>query len=94
MYRIREHLREERLGDETMVFDSVTDQVHVLNETSAMIWEGLRDGLDVPGIEGRLRERYDLSSVPDPGEMIREAIRTMESKGLLDADPDRAADGA
>ena len=82
-YRPRPHLREERLGDEIMVFDEETDQVHVLNEASAAIWDALKGGLDVPGIERSLRERYDLGAHPDPAAMIRESLRSMAGKGLL-----------
>lgn len=82
-YCPRPHLREERLGEEIMVFDAETDQVHVLNEASAAIWEGLKAGLDVPEIEQRLRERYDLAAHADPAAMIRESLLAMAAKGLL-----------
>lgn len=83
-YRPRPHLREERLGVEIMVFDVETDEVHVLNEAAAAIWEGVKAGLDVPGIESLLRERYDLGGYADPAAMIRESLRSMAGKGLLD----------
>ena len=90
--RPRPHLREERLGEEIMVFDRETDQVHVLNEASAAIWDALKAGLDPQGIERRLRERYDLGAFPDPARMIREALGAMAEKGLLDPAGDRGED--
>ena len=83
IYRARPGLREERLGDEIMIFDAETDQVHVLNEGSAAIWEAAVSGLDVAGIERRLLERYDLSAHPDPAAMIRESLESLAGKGLL-----------
>lgn len=76
----------QRLGDELMVFDQVRDEVHVLNETSAAIWEGVRDGLDIDKIALRLGERYDLGAVPDPRGLVIAALEQLAGKGILECD--------
>jgi hypothetical protein len=86
-FRVKEGVPVQRLGAELMVFDAGRDEVHVLNETSAAIWEGVRDGLDVAAIEALLRGRYDLAAVPDPGRMIRAAIAELAAKGILEPVP-------
>ena len=85
-FRVRDGLPVQHLGDELMVFDPVRDEVHVLNETSAAIWEGVRDGLDIETIAKRLGERFDLSSIPDPRGLILAALDEMAGKGILERD--------
>ena len=41
--QIREDIVVSKVGQEMMLFDPKTDQVHVLNETAAVIWE-MTDG--------------------------------------------------
>jgi len=83
-FRVRDGLPVQRLGDELMVFDPVRDEVHVLNETSAAIWEGVQDGLDIETIAKRLGERFDLSCIPDPRGLILAALEEMAGKGILE----------
>ena len=83
-FRVRDGLPVQRLGDELMVFDPVRDEVHVLNETSAAIWEGVRDGFDIETIASRLGERYDLDTIPDPRGLILAALEEMAGKGILE----------
>ena len=85
-FRVRDGLPVQRLGDELMVFDPVRDEVHVLNETSAAIWEGVRDGFDIETIASRLGERYDLDTIPDPRGLILAALEEMAGKGILERD--------
>lgn len=91
-FRVKDGLPVQRLGDELMVFDAGRDEVHVLNETSAAIWEGVRDGLDVEKIASRLGGRYDLGAIPDTRGLILAALEEMAGKGILELDDPGAAD--
>jgi len=82
-FRVKDDLNVQRLGAEIMVFDQVRDEVHVLNETSAAIWEGVREGLDAGAIEQRLRQIYNLEATLDVGGVIRTALEVMAGKGIL-----------
>ena len=93
-FRVRNGLPVQRLGDELMVFDPAQDEVHVLNETSAAIWEGVQDGLDVVRIASRLGERYDLGGIPDPRGLILAALEEMAGKGILERGEPGAAGSA
>jgi len=89
-YRVNVRLPFQRLDDQLMIFNPESDEVHVLNVTMAAIWEGVRDGLQIDGIERRLRERYDLDDIPDAGGMILAAILELVTRGCLEpATPDR-----
>ena len=93
-FRVRDGLPVQRLGDELMVFDPVRDEVHVLNETSAAIWEGVQAGLDVGRIVSRLGERYDLCGISDPPGFILAALEEMAGKGILERGEPGAAGSA
>lgn len=93
-FQVNESLPVQRLGDELMVFDTVRDEVHVLNESSAAIWEGVREGLDIEMIAVRLGERYDLGAIPDARGLILAALEEMARKGILEPDAPGAADSA
>lgn len=82
-FLVREGLPVQQLGDELMVFDAVRDEVHVLNETSTAIWEGVREGLDFEKIAQRLGERYDLGDIPDPPSLVLAALEDLAEKGIL-----------
>lgn len=93
-FRVREVLVTQRLGDEYLIVDLELDEVHVVNESAAVIWEGVRDGLDAVQIEARLRERYDFDAAADPAAMIRGALAALLGKGMLertDAPPSAAS---
>jgi len=55
-------------------------------KTSAAIWEGVQDGLDLEKIAGRLGERYDLGGIPDPRALILATLEELAGKGILERD--------
>lgn len=82
-FAVKASLPVQRLGAEMMVFDTVRDEVHVLNETSAAIWEGVREGLGFEKIAQRLAERYDLGGIADPPGLVLAALEELAEKGIL-----------
>ena len=83
MYRKSATLREQVAGDELMIADSRTDQVHVLNGTSAAIWRLLEESMDPAVLETRLRGRFKVPPGYDLAGLVRRALQQFVDKELL-----------
>ena len=71
------------IGGETMLINS--DDIHVLNETAAVIW-GWCDGAHPPvEREAALREEYAIPADRDVTADIAQTLAHFRAKGLLDA---------
>ena len=51
----------ERLGDELLVLDKESEQIHRLNQTAAMIWEGLAAGRHPEEITAEFMQKFDTA---------------------------------
>lgn len=71
------------MQDELMLVDEVADKVHVLNATSACIWQALGESSDEAVIAARLRERFKLPADQDVSPVIRKALGQLREKGLV-----------
>ena len=73
-----------KLGEEAMLYDPSSENVHVLNATSLFIWN-LLDGLTAPvQIEKKMREAFSVSENTDIlGDVIR-TINEFDQKDLLE----------
>ena len=48
------------IGDETVVVGIESNEVHVLNEVGAFLWQNLEHGADTNTLLSRLRETYEV----------------------------------
>jgi PqqD family protein of HPr-rel-A system len=83
-YRIRSELPHQRLGEELMVFDHEADRVHVLNGTSAVVWECLSRGEDLEGVAEGLRAAFRVGDGQDVSLVVEAAVEQLRERGLLE----------
>ena len=58
-YRFRPDIAWRRIGDESVVLDLKTSAYFTLNETAALLWEALGEGLTPEKAVARLCEEFD-----------------------------------
>ena len=88
-YRCKEHVDLAEMDGEWVLFNAETCQVTKLNELGGLIWNGLRDNLDVEGIVDRIREEYDVDRETAANDCLR-FIRQLQEIGLLEVRPSGA----
>jgi hypothetical protein len=67
------------IGDEFLILDTVTDQVHQLNRTAAFVWHHLQEPREPEQISEALAQQYEISAecaLQDVTEMILQ-LRTL-----------------
>ena len=82
-YQIRSELPQQRLGEELMVFDHEADKVHVLNGTSAVVWECLSRGEDLEGVANGLRATFNVCEDQEVSLVVDAAVEQLSERGLL-----------
>jgi PqqD family protein of HPr-rel-A system len=80
-----ETLTVQDLGPELMLYDAQKDEVHVLNGTARVVWEGLVAGRSQEEIEQDLRERFSIDLGRDVASDIRRVVQELNQKGLIKA---------
>lgn len=76
--------RVQDLGDEIMVFEDTTDQVHVLNHTAAFVWRVLEGPIDLDALEAKARDHFDVESGDDVRAILQRALDQLVEKGLAE----------
>jgi hypothetical protein len=71
------------LGPELMLYDAQKDEVHVLNPTARVVWEGLVAGYTEDEIASDLQERFSIVPGHDLRPDIRNTIVELKRKGLI-----------
>ncbi len=79
----RANLKQQVMGDEVMVMDEAADKVHVLNATSAFIWNALDETTDVAEIERRVRAHFKASQEYDVAGLVGRAILQFKNANLI-----------
>jgi len=82
-YQKKPGLTEQELEGELMIFDREADQVHVLNPTSAAVWQCVEEADPRHAIRTRLDRDFDLAGCEDVDGVIDRAIALLLSKGLV-----------
>ena len=82
--RARDDVLFRHLDDEWVIFDPVTDRLHALNTTAALVWSECDGEHDVVAIAGEVAAAFD----PPPSrdrvlEDVRRAIDVFRDQGLL-----------
>jgi hypothetical protein len=79
----KKEIVQQDLGNELMLYDAQKDEVHILNGTAKIVWEGLVVGETEEQLEMRLRERFLIGKDRDLFLDIRNIIGEFKEKGLV-----------
>ena len=60
-FEVRDDLGIESLGDELLVLDKKNEKIHRLNQTAAIVWEGLVRGRRQEQIAAHLTDKFDIT---------------------------------
>ena len=82
----------EGAGGARLLLDPLTQHVNNLNETAALVWQGVKEGASVDEIARRLSAGFEIS---DAGarESVHATLLEFESRGLVHARPPSATSG-
>ena len=83
-YPVRnDHITEQQLGEEILLYTSENESVHVLNGTAGFIWK-LCDGKhSLADIEKELLKRYELNPDQDVIQDVINVVDDFKYKGLM-----------
>jgi PqqD family protein of HPr-rel-A system len=81
----RRDLTARRVGDEVLLRDPTTGQIHFLNATAAVVWECCDGTSTLSDCEGVVRERFDIHGDTDVAGDIRSTLADFRQRGLIDA---------
>lgn len=79
----RERFLVKRSGEETMVYDWEKDEVHVLNRTAALVYEGLLEGKSEDRILEALFAAFPQVGPDRLGADLRACTTSLLKKGLI-----------
>lgn len=82
--KAREDVIFRQLDDEWVIFDPVTDRLHALNLTAALIWAECTGERTVDDIAREIAGAFDPPLRPDTvREDVREAVERFRTEGLV-----------
>lgn len=70
-------------GNDLLLFDRVSGEIHVLNETAARVWEALRRGDDVETIVAAMARDYEVDA-PRASNDVAAIVLDLQRAGLMD----------
>ena len=75
------------VGGDWVLFDPVSQRIHVLDVTAALVWSYCTGEMDVSAMEREIRNAFGpaLAAGRDPG--VRKALADFEEADLLRRDP-------
>jgi PqqD family protein of HPr-rel-A system len=76
-------LHEKEVGPDLMVYDSVRDEVHILNPTAKIVYRLCKEGSCAAMIEQALRTAFKLKEDQEISASIAECLEELRSKGLV-----------
>ena len=80
---VRRPLPARSAGDEWLVRDAETGQVHFLNSTAALVWHCCDGVTTIESCERQLRESFSVPEGMTLTDEIRATVRDLESRGLI-----------
>ncbi len=72
------------IGNELVLYNAETKAIHVLNNTSSMVWEYCDGKHNLEMIENKIREKFKVSSAEDIKYDIRETLNKFNELGLIE----------
>ena len=87
MLRIKRRGEVERrvLGPDVMLYKPGRGEVHVLNATSAYVWDLLAVGRDAGEVESALREAFAVPAAADVGADVARVLAEFRAADLVDS---------
>ncbi|MCC5877470.1 MAG: PqqD family peptide modification chaperone [Candidatus Sumerlaeia bacterium] len=79
-----ERFEKQKLGQDIVVHDRTTGQVHVLNETAALAWEKFHQGLTMKEVENCFREMYPGTPAREITKDVSELYTDLLNRKLID----------
>ncbi len=77
--RARDDVVFRRVGEDWVLFDPITQEIHVLNLSAALVWTFCTGEHEIRSIEAEVAAAF--GDVPEAG--ARDAVRTFAAAGLL-----------
>ena len=87
----RPDVRRRDLGSETMLFDPSREALHVLNVTSAFLWDLLAQERDLAELERALRDKFEVPPGADVTADVRRIVGELRAAGLIEEAADATA---
>ena len=82
VWRVRQGLLYRALVDGGMIYDGDRAQVHHLNASAALIWEGCQTGATEASLAAALGNRYEVEEAQAQVD-VRQILRLLADAGLL-----------
>jgi len=79
----RETVSVEEVDDGLVLIDTVTDEVHLLNGTAALIWEFCDGSHSIEDIAGEIQDVFE-KDLPGISRDIHDLVASLKMKGLLE----------
>lgn len=81
-YRVSDDVMTAHLEGEAVLLDLASKRYYRLNETSAVIWNGIERGLDFHGLLEELVQRFEVERSQAEAELAR-ALAELEERELI-----------
>ncbi|MCP4345754.1 MAG: PqqD family protein [Desulfobacterales bacterium] len=72
------------LENETMLYDTGQDKIHVLNATARMIYDLHKDGKTTAEIEDEIRKHFQSEKTENFHEDVQKCIEDLKKSGLIE----------
>lgn len=76
-------INQQDMGSELMLYNGKKDEVHILNGTAKIIWEGIAAGQTEEELEKGLRDRFSIDGDYDIMADVKKVIKEYKNKGLI-----------
>jgi PqqD family protein of HPr-rel-A system len=84
-YRRKPGFSRKELGSDTMLYSQESEAVHILNATSAFIWESLERPHTAAELEGAIRSNFEIPEDADVRQDLEQVLAEFKEKGLVEA---------
>jgi len=85
LYKRKDGISARPLGNETMLYDSESDKVHILNETGTLIWDMLDGNNNLQSIYNKFLQQFSDINPEEIKKDIAEIIEKLFKEGLISA---------
>ena len=72
------------IGDEAVLYNPQTKSIHVLNNTSSMVWEYCDGKHSLEMIENKIIDTFNVSNAQNVKDDLRETINQFSQLGLIE----------
>lgn len=78
-----EKIIEKELASEMMLYDSIKDEIHILNDTARWMYKLYKEGKNNIEIEQAIRQSFTIDTSIDLTSDVKRCIDEFEKKDLL-----------